>query len=127
MRTIEKERSDNRPGTESALWARRTRETTMNSRTKAHYQARATIIKAMSHPTRLFIVDELSRGERCVCELTQMVGDDVSTVSKHLSVLKNAGIVTDKKRGAQVFYTLRVPCILNFFSCVNSVLKAKAL
>jgi ArsR family transcriptional regulator len=127
MRTIEKERSDNGPGTESALWARRTREATMNSRTKAHYQARAAIIKAMSHPTRLFIVDELSRGERCVCELTQMVGDDVSTVSKHLSVLKNAGIVTDKKRGAQVFYTLRVPCILNFFSCVNSVLKAKAL
>jgi ArsR family transcriptional regulator len=56
-----------------------------------------------------------------------MVGDDVSTISKHLSVLKNAGIVTDKKRGAQVFYTLRVPCILNFFSCVNSVLKTKAL
>jgi ArsR family transcriptional regulator len=101
--------------------------TTMNLRKKAHYRARATIIKAMSHPTRLFIVEELSRGERCVCELTQMVGDDVSTISKHLSVLKNAGIVTDKKRGAQVFYTLRVPCILNFFSCVNSVLKTKAL
>jgi len=105
----------------------RTKGTTMNLRTKAHYQARATIIKAMSHPTRLFIVEELSRGERCVCELTQMVGDDVSTISKHLSVLKNAGIVTDRKRGAQVFYTLRVPCILNFFSCVNSVLKTKAL
>ena len=91
------------------------------------FEQRAEIMRALAHPSRLMMVDELSRGERCVCELTQMVGDDVSTVSKHLSVLKNAGIVTDKKRGAQVFYTLRVPCILNFFSCVNSVLKAKAL
>jgi ArsR family transcriptional regulator len=80
----------------------------------------------MGHPTRLFIVDELSRRERCVCELTEMVGADISTVSKHLSVLKNAGIVTDEKRGAQVFYSLRVPCVLKFFSCVESVLETTA-
>lgn len=98
----------------------------MDAATKARYEARARIVKAMAHPTRLFIVDELSRGERCVCELTRMVGDDVSTVSKHLSVLKNAGIVSDEKRGAQVFYSLGVPCILNFFACVESVLKRNA-
>ena len=98
----------------------------MNQKTKARYEARAKIIKAMAHPTRLFIVDRLSKGERCVCKLTKMVGDDVSTVSKHLSVLKNAGIVADEKRGTQVFYTLRVPCVLNFFSCVESVLKSNA-
>jgi len=78
----------------------------------------------MAHPSRLFIVDELSRQERCVHELTEMVGADVSTVSKHLSVLKNAGIVEDEKRGAQVYYSLRVPCVLNFFSCVESVMKS---
>ena len=98
----------------------------MNAKIKARYEARARIIKAMSHPTRLFMVDELSRGERCVCELTEMVGDDISTISKHLSLLKGAGIVADQKRGTQVFYSLRVPCVLNFFSCVESVLKTNA-
>ena len=98
----------------------------MDPKIKARYEARAGIIKAMSHPTRLFMVDELSRGERCVHELTEMVGADVSTISKHLSILKGVGIVADEKRGSQVFYTLRVPCVLNFFSCVESVLKANA-
>jgi len=89
------------------------------------YEARARVIKAMAHPTRLFIVEELSSGERCVCELTEMVGADVSTVSKHLSLLKYAGIVEDDKRGTQVFYSLKVPCVLNFFTCVESVLESE--
>jgi DNA-binding transcriptional ArsR family regulator len=84
---------------------------------------RARVIKALGHPTRLFIVDELSRGERCVCDLTEKIGADVSTVSKHLSLLKRAGIVLDDKRGVQVFYRLRVPYILNFFGCVEAVLE----
>jgi ArsR family transcriptional regulator len=98
----------------------------MDPKRKAQYEAKARIVKAMAHPTRLFVVDELSKGERCVCELTEMVGDDVSTVSKHLSVLRNAGIVSDQKRGSQVFYSLRVPCVLRFFSCVETVLKTNA-
>lgn len=98
----------------------------IDKKTQARYEARAEIIRAMGHPTRLFMVDELSRGERCVCELTEMVGADVSTVSKHLSVLKNAGIVADEKRGSQVFYTLVMPCVLNFFSCVETVLRSRA-
>ena len=98
----------------------------MDRKTKDKYQTRARIVKAMAHPTRLFIVDELSRGERCVCELRDMIGADISTVSKHLSVLKEAGIVEDDKRGLQVWYHLCVPCILNFFGCVEDVLKANA-
>jgi ArsR family transcriptional regulator len=98
----------------------------MEAAIQARFDARARILKAMAHPTRLFLVDELSRGERCVCELTEMVGADVSTVSKHLSVLRQAGILRDEKRGAKVYYQLRVPCILNFFSCVETVLKTKA-
>jgi len=89
-------------------------------------EARAKVMKALAHPTRLFIVEELSRGERCVCELTEKIGADVSTVSKHLSVLKSAGIVHDDKRGVQVFYRLRVPCILNFFGCVEAVIEEVA-
>jgi ArsR family transcriptional regulator len=99
----------------------------MNPMTQARYEARAKIVKALAHPTRLFIVDELSRnGERCVCELTEMIGADMSTVSKHLAVLKGVGIVLDDKRGSQVYYKLGVPCILNFFDCVESVLKSNA-
>jgi ArsR family transcriptional regulator len=98
----------------------------MDARSKHLLQARARIIKAMAHPSRLFIVEELSRGERCVCALQQMIGADMSTVSKHLSVLKNAGVVEDEKRGLQVFYRLRVPCILSFMKCVEAVMKANA-
>jgi len=101
-------------------------EAELNKTQRAQYEARARIIKAMAHPTRLFIVDVLSRGEECVRDLTGMVGADVSTVSKHLSVLRNAGIVSDEKRGAQVYYTLRVPCVMKFFSCVESVMKTTA-
>jgi ArsR family transcriptional regulator len=89
-------------------------------------EGRARVVKALAHPSRLFIVDELSLGERCVCELTEMIGADVSTVSKHLAVLREAGLVLDDRRGVQVFYRLRVPCILNFFGCVEAVLEETA-
>ena len=99
----------------------------MDAKTQAKYEARARIIKAMAHPTRLFIVDKLAQsGEQCVCELTDMVGVDMSTVSRHLAMLKNAGIIEDEKRGQQVYYSLRVQCIMNFFECVESVMKNNA-
>ena len=98
----------------------------MNAEISARFEVRARILKAMAHPTRLFIIDELSRNERCVCELTALIGADISTVSKHLSVLRNAGIIKDEKRGSKIFYFLKTPCVLNFFSCVESVLKSSA-
>jgi len=98
----------------------------MDVKTSARFEARARIIKALAHPTRLFIVDELSREEHCVCELTEMVGADTSTVSKHLSLLKNAGIVRDDKRGTQVFYQLTMPCVLRFLDCVETIVKENA-
>ncbi len=99
----------------------------MDLKTQARYEARVRVVKAMAHPTRMFIVDELSRvGEKCVCELTEMVGDDMSTVSKHLAILKQAGIIVDDKRGNQVYYRLRVPCIVDFFRCVESVFECGA-
>ena len=94
----------------------------LEGETKVDCEARAEVMRALGHPSRLFIVDELSRGERCVCELTDMIGADISTVSKHLSVLKKAGLVVDDRRGVQVWYRLKVPCILNFFGCVEAVL-----
>lgn len=98
----------------------------MDAKRKVLLDARANVIKALAHPTRLYIVEELAGGERCVCELHAGAGADFSTVSKHLSVLKNAGIVEDEKRGLQVYYRLRCPCILNFFNCVEGVLQENA-
>ncbi|MGA1790990.1 MAG: ArsR/SmtB family transcription factor [bacterium] len=98
----------------------------MDPKIKAVFEEKAKILKALSHPTRLFIIEELSRGKRCVYELTRMIGDDTSTVSKHLSVLKNKGIVQNERRGSKSFYQLRVPCILKFEECIDHILKANA-
>jgi len=98
----------------------------MDHTTQARYEARAKVMKALAHPTRLFIIDQLANREECVCELTAMIGADVSTVSKHLLVLRDAGIVDNDKRGNQVFYSLRVPCVANWYSCVEGVLQADA-
>lgn len=88
-------------------------------------ERRATMLKALAHPSRLMMVDELAKGERCVCELQKVVGADMSTVSKHLTVLKKAGLVESDKRGLQVFYRLLSPCVMNFFTCVESVIEAR--
>ena len=99
----------------------------MDPKTLARYEIRARIAKALAHPARLMIVDELAKnGERCVCELTEMVGTDMSTVSRHLAQLKQAGLIADEKRGKLVYYSLRVKCVLNFFSCIESVIKCNA-
>jgi len=99
----------------------------MNAKDRAKYTARAKIMKALAHPARLLIVDVLSsKGEHCVCDLTDLVGSDVSTVSRHLSQLKEAGIVEDEKRGLMVFYRLRVKCLDGLFKCIESVVKCNA-
>lgn len=85
----------------------------------------ARVFKALAHPTRLLIAEELASEEKCVCELTEIIGNDISTVSKHLSVMKNAGILEDEKRGNMVFYRLAMPCILSFFSCIRETVKKK--
>lgn len=98
----------------------------MDQQVQARYEARAKIIKALAHPSRLFIVEELKKSERCVNELTDMIGADMSTISKHLTVLKNAGLVIDEKRGNCIYYQLRVTCILDFIGCVETVLETSA-
>lgn len=97
----------------------------MEKRLKDKYQLHAQILKALSHPTRLFIVNELADGERCVCELQAMIKDDVSTISKHLSVLKQAGIIEDRKEGLNVYYHLKLTCIPTFLFCIENMLMEK--
>ena len=90
------------------------------------FAARARIAKALAHPARLLMVEALADGPRCVCDLQRRVGSDMSTVSKHLTVLRHAGIMADEKRGAQVFYSLRCPCVLSFFECAEAILRSTA-
>lgn len=92
----------------------------MNRTKKMRLEDRARLLKAMGHPSRILIIEELAAGERCVCDLTRMIGADISTVSRHLTVLRNAGIVAGDKRGNQVFYRLQLPCVLQFFSCLEA-------
>lgn len=98
----------------------------MNAKEKNLYEAKAKVLKALAHPTRLWMAEQLSVGEMCVCEFVDQIDADFSTISKHLSVLKQAGIVQDEKRGKQVYYTMRVPCVMNFMSCVEAVIENNA-
>ena len=98
----------------------------MNKERFQKYELQAKILKALAHPTRLLIVDELCKKEHCVCELTDMIGADTSTVSKHLSVLRNAGIVGVEKRGTNVYYSLKIPCTATFLSCTKDVIQSRS-
>ena len=91
-------------------------------KTQVDFTKRARIIKAMGHPSRLAMLHALADGEMCVCDLRELVGADMSTVSKHLSLMKKAGLVEDRKEGLRVNYRLRVPCIMDFMNCVEAVL-----
>ena len=98
----------------------------MNGNRKTYLEAKSRVLKALGHPTRLLIAEELGRGERCVCEFVDLAGVDYSTISRHLNVMKQAGLIEDEKRGKQVFYRLRVPCVLNFMECVEEVIRSDA-
>ncbi len=86
------------------------------------FKKQARVLKALANESRLMIIDRLSRGECSVGELTELVGSDRSTVSKHLAVLRSHGIVNDRRQGNVVYYTLLTPCVLAFFSCASQVL-----
>jgi DNA-binding transcriptional ArsR family regulator len=94
----------------------------MTANRKQLLEDRADVFKALGHPSRLAIVDALAIGERCVCELNETIDADMSTVSRHLAVLRNVGILSSEKRGNQVFYRLECPCITSFYGCVESVI-----
>lgn len=97
----------------------------MNKKLKDKYELHAQVLKALSHSTRLFIVNELAQGEKCVCELQELIEDDISTISKHLSVLKQAGIIEDRKEGLRVYYRLRLKCFPMFLSCIENLIIEK--
>jgi ArsR family transcriptional regulator len=88
---------------------------------KSNAASRASIVKAMAHPSRLLIMEALMQGEHCVNDLTEMAGCDVTTLSKHLAVMKKAGLLICEKRGLQVFYQIACPCFTEFFRCIDLI------
>ena len=71
---------------------------------------RADFFKALGHPTRLWIVEQLTGGEHCVCEFVAAVGDRFPTISRHLAVLKATGVITERRDGKRIYYALCRPC-----------------
>lgn len=87
------------------------------------FEKQAKIMQAVAHPVRLEIIDFLENGEQCVCDIAQRVNSERSNVSKHLSIMVNAGILEHRKDGLKVIYKLKCPCILDFFDCLSGVIK----
>jgi len=90
------------------------------------FEKQAQITKAVAHPLRIAILDFLETGPQCVCDIAGHLGSERSNVSRHLSVMTNAGVLESRKEGLKVIYTLKTPCILDFFSCVTGVLRQQA-
>ena len=85
------------------------------------YTYMARVLKAMAHPTRLFILDKLKQQDCCVGELRDLVGIDMSTMSRHLAILKEADIINSNKVNNQVFYHLLCPCVLDVYHCMSEL------
>lgn len=96
----------------------------MHAAAMRRLEKRAAVLKALANPARLFLIEELCRGERCVCELHEKAGGDFSTVSKHLAQLRRAGLLASEKRGLQVYYRLRSECAVRLLECVGEVARA---
>ena len=90
------------------------------------FEKHAEIAKAIAHPLRIAIIDFLKDGEQCVCDIAEYIGSERSNVSRHLSVMANAGLLEYRKNGLKVIYTLKCTCIVDFFSCVSGVLRQQA-
>ncbi len=90
------------------------------------FEKQAQITKAIAHPLRIAVLDFLKADPQCVCDIADHLGSERSNVSRHLSVLTNAGIIESRKEGLKVIYSLKTPCILEFFSCVTGVLRQQA-
>ena len=98
----------------------------MVDKKKFLFEKQAEIVKAVAHPLRIAILDFLKDGEQCVCDIAEHINSERSNVSRHLSVMLNVGVLGCRKEGLRVIYTLKTPCILDFFSCVTRVLKQQA-
>lgn len=92
------------------------------SRERHRLEAQAGIMRALAHPSRLMILERLSSGRSSVGELSEMVGCHMSTISRHLSIMKNADVIACDKEGPTIFYNLRIRCALQLIRCADTLL-----
>jgi ArsR family transcriptional regulator len=97
----------------------------LNENERRRYELQAEVLKALGHPIRLAIMQFLSKQEKCVCDIVDYVGTSQSNISKHLSIMKQVGILSDRKEGLSVYYRLEMPCALNFFKCVRDIMETQ--
>lgn len=94
----------------------------MDSEEEILFEKQAEIIKAIAHPLRISVVHFLWAGPQCVCDIAEYVNSERSNVSKHLSIMTKAGILSYQKDGLNVIYTLKWPCIYEFLGCITGCL-----
>jgi ArsR family transcriptional regulator len=82
---------------------------------------RVKILSALSDPTRLDLLDYLSGGERCVCEILPAFQRSQSTISKHLNILYEADILERKVDGKRTIYSIKDPMVLEIIRMVDSL------
>ena len=87
------------------------------------YRRRAEVFKALSHPTRLVILDALNSREHCVSELVELVPGTQANTSKHLEVLRRAGVVRRRRQGSKMMYELALPCSGQPMPCITGALR----
>ena len=98
---------------------------TMREKERKKCELQAEVLKALAHPLRLAVVQYLAKEEKCVCEIVDYVGTSQSNISKHLSIMKRVGVLSDRKEGLSVYYRLNMPCALNFFQCVQEIIETQ--
>ena len=81
----------------------------------------ARVLKALASEPRLRIISRLEKGPQCVCELTELLGSDQSTVSRHIGVLRAAGLVAGRRSGQHIYYRLVAPSVLPLLECAVRV------
>ncbi|MBF9018686.1 MULTISPECIES: helix-turn-helix transcriptional regulator [unclassified Oceanispirochaeta] len=84
-------------------------------------EIRAHMFKALAHPVRIYFLEKLKEKTWCVCKLAEEAGIPKSAASKHLSQLKEAGLVDDSRVGTRVEYKLTAPCVLELAACAEGV------
>lgn len=89
------------------------------------YEQQARIMKALAHPVRLRILDILRQEEQCVCHLTAVLGVRQPYVSQQLAVLREAGLVTDRRDGLMMYYRLQDERVAGVMSRVREMLAAQ--
>ena len=84
----------------------------------------AAVFHALSDETRLEVLDRLRDGERCVCELTEVLKAAQSRLSFHLRVLKDAGLIRDRAEGRWVYYALNEQALEEAEELIRTLKKA---